>query len=308
MAELISNERVDDIPLLLSQMQTVGLSELLDEHFKPHGNWKGLSLGKVVSGWLSYILSQGDHRLNQVEDWARELSTTLQVCVDPALRPLDFSDDHLSRVLDELSEDLKWECFEGALNSRTVRVYDLKVETIRIDTTTASSYREPTPAGLFQFGHSKDYRPDLPQVKISQAALDPLGMPVSTTVVSGNRADDPLYIPEIKQVQKHLSVRGLLYVGDSKMSAIATRGYLAKSQNHYLCPLPEVQVSKADLAELLAPVFRGEQSLGSVTSPRINATDTSDEENATEAETIAEGLAITMPQSLKTEAETVFWT
>ena len=53
MAELISNERVDDIPLLLSQMQKVGLSELVDEHFKTHGNWKGLSLGKVVMGWLS---------------------------------------------------------------------------------------------------------------------------------------------------------------------------------------------------------------------------------------------------------------
>jgi len=67
MAELISNERVDDIPLLLSQMQKVGLSELVDEYFKTHGNWKGLSLGKVVMGWLSYILSQGDHRPNQVE-------------------------------------------------------------------------------------------------------------------------------------------------------------------------------------------------------------------------------------------------
>ena len=51
MAELVSNERVDDIPLLLSQMQKVGLSELVDEHFKTHGNWQGLSLGKVVMGW-----------------------------------------------------------------------------------------------------------------------------------------------------------------------------------------------------------------------------------------------------------------
>ena len=180
MAQLISNERVDDIPLLLSQMQTLGLSELLDEHFAPHGNWKGLSLGNVVLGWLSYIISQGDHRLNQVEEWAEGLSISLKSCLSESLRPLDFSDDRLATVLDELSKDLAWERFEGALNSQTVRVYDLSVETVRIDTTTASGHREPTPEGLFQFGHSKDYRPDLPQVKISQAALDPLGMPVST--------------------------------------------------------------------------------------------------------------------------------
>ncbi len=208
MAQLIANERVDDIPLLLSQMQRLGLSELFDEHFEPHGNRKGLSMGKVVAVWLGYILSQGDHRLNQVEDWVRGLTNTLKACIDPGLRQLDFSDDHLATVLDQLSDDLQWDSFEGALNGQTMRVYDLSVETVRIDTTTASSHRAPTAEGLFQFGHSKDYRPDLPQVKISQAALDPLGMPVSTTVVSGNRADDPLYIPEIKQVQKSIQTTG----------------------------------------------------------------------------------------------------
>ena len=308
MAELISNERVDDIPLLLSQMQKVGLSELVDEHFEPHGNWKGLSLGKVVMGWLSYILSQGDHRLNQVEAWASGLSHTLATCLDVSVRPLDFSDDHLATVLDELSDDLAWERFEGALNRQTVRVYDLSVETVRLDTTTASSYRAPTTDGLFQFGHSKDYRPDLPQVKISQAALDPLGMPVSTSVVSDNRADDPLYVPEIKQVQTYLSKSGLLYVGDSKMSSIETRGYLAKSENYYLCPLPEVQVSNADLAELLAPMFRGEDVLESIAVPDVNASGTRSPETAAETEAIAEGFVITMPQSLGTGADRFRWT
>ena len=41
-----------------------------------------------------------------------------------------------------------------------------------------------------QFGHSKDHRPDLPQVKVMQAVLDPLGMPLATDVVAGSRADE----------------------------------------------------------------------------------------------------------------------
>lgn len=142
MAQLIANERVDDIPLLLSQMQRLGLSELFDEHVQPHGNWKGLSMGKVVAGWLAYILSQGDHRLNQVEDWAGGLTNTLKACLETGLRHLDFSDDHLATVLDQLSDDLQWDSFEGALNGQTMRVYDLRVGTIRIDTTTASSHRD----------------------------------------------------------------------------------------------------------------------------------------------------------------------
>jgi transposase len=76
-------------------------------------------------------------------------------------------------------------------------VYNLKPEKVRIDTTTAKSYVAADEGGLFQFGHSRDRRPDLPQVKISRSALDPLGIPVTTAAVRGDRADDPLYIPEI---------------------------------------------------------------------------------------------------------------
>ena len=49
-----------------------------------------------------------------------------------------------------------------------------------------------SPEGFLQFSHSKDYRPDLLQVKVMQGVLDPLGMPLATAVVSGERADDPL--------------------------------------------------------------------------------------------------------------------
>ena len=308
MAQLIANERVDDIPLLLNQMQKLNLSGLVDESFKSHGNWKGLSLGKVVVGWLAYILSQGDHRLNQVEDWIDGLKETFKVGLDPEVRSLDFSDDHLETVLDQFSDDEQWDSFEGKLSRHTLRVYSLSSECIRLDTTTAYGHREVEAEGLFQFGHSKDYRPDLPQVKISQAALDPLGMPVSTTVVSGNRGDDPLYIPEIEKVQASVQSAGLLYVGDSKMSALETRGYIAQSDNHYLCPLPAVQVSQVDLGELLAPVWRGEESLLQVESPKIKGNEPASQEPSDPIpEVIAEGFDVTMTQSFGDGVEGFTW-
>ena len=308
MAQLIANERVDDIPVLLNQMEKLELSSLADEHFEQHGNWQGLSLGQVLVGWLSYILSQGDHRLNQVEEWASGLSHTLGRCLSPTVRSLDFSDDRLERVLDRLGEDAQWDRFEGALNRHTVRVYDMSVSCVRLDTTTSSGYRAVEGEGLFQFGHSKDYRPDLPQVKISQAALDPLGLPVSTTIVSGNQADDPLYIPEIKKVQQSLASSGLTYVGDSKMAALETRRYIAHSQNYYLCPLPEKQVSKADLAELLAPVFRGEEPLTPVAAPEHNRREAEAiSAPPGDSEPIAEGFSFTMTQSVSRETDSFTW-
>ena len=104
-------------------------------------------------------------------------------------------------------------------------MYDLQPERVRLDSTTASGYWRVTEDGLFQFGHSKDHRPDLPQVKVMLSVLDPLGLPVATDIVPGQRADDPLYLPAITRVRESVGRRGLLYVGDCKMGALETRAF-----------------------------------------------------------------------------------
>ena len=106
-----------------------------------------------------------------------------------------------------------------------------------------------------------EHRPDLPQLKINQSALDPLGLPLSTTIVSGERADDPLYLPEVRKVQASLGYHGVLYVGDCKMGALDTRAYIVASHDFYLCPLSAVQMPAAALQDLLVPVWTGKQSL-----------------------------------------------
>src|SRR5207244_12166450 len=118
-----------------------------------------------------------------------------------------------------------------------VRVYDLPAQCVRIDTTTASSYAEVTEEGLLQLGHSKDHRPDLPQLKVVLASLDPLGMPLATEVISGEQADDPVSVPIIARVRDGLHQSGWLYVGDCKMAALQTRASIQTQGDYYLCPL-----------------------------------------------------------------------
>src|SRR5262250_2999983 len=260
----IITERVDDIPLLLEQMQRMNLPTLIDHHFPTHGNWQGLSLGWVSTIWLSSILSRGDHRLVHVEPWVNNRLWTFRKATGQAVEHLDFTDDRLALVLQYLSDDVRWAQFESALNHHTVRVYDLSCERIHVDSTTASSYATVSEAGLFQFGHSKDHRPDLPQVKVMQAVLDPLGMPLATDVVSGDRADDPLYSPCIERLQESLGRRGLLYVGDCKMASRDTRARIAAAGDFYLCPLPQVQLDEGEFEAALEAVWRGEQRLSPV--------------------------------------------
>jgi transposase len=247
----IHTERVDDVPLLLAQLERMGVSPLLDAHFPAHGNRRGLSLGGVCAIWLSHILSRADHRLNQVRAWADQLPTTLASFVPAPLRPTDLTDDRLADVLRALSDDTRWAAYEGALNGQLLRVYDLHPTTVRVDSTTASGYWEVTEDGLFQFGHSKDHRPDLPQVKVMLATLDPLGMPLAADVVPGQRTDDPRYLPTIARVRASLGRTGLLYIGDCKLGTVGNRAGVHRAGDHYLCPLSAVQISPAMLAALV---------------------------------------------------------
>jgi transposase len=293
---IITTEQVDDFPVLIAQMERMTVPELLDRHFTVHGNWQGLSLGWIGTSWLGHIVSVGDHRLNHVQRWVEQNLRTVQGSIRQRVTGLDFTDDRLGNVLDALSDDAGWAAFETELNRRTLRVYELKAEVVRVDSSTASGYGSVTEDGLFQFGHSKDHRPDLPQVKVVQSVLDPFGMPVATQVVSGEKADDPLYIPAIRQVREGLGKRGLLYVGDCKLMSLDNRAYIQAGGDYYLGPFSKVQIPDEDLEAHLRPVWSGEQPLTPVY--RINAQ---------EEEQIAEGFEREEGLTAIVEGEEITW-
>src|SRR6266704_3160294 len=294
----VTTERVDDLPLLLSHSEKMGIAELLDAFFQPHGNWEGTSLGLTTTIWLTHLFSEGDHRMNQVQPWAATRLQTLQKCSRQAVRDQEWSDDRLSIVLDALSDDQQWQQFEAALNRQIVRVYNLKPKRVRVDSTTSSGYWTVREEGLFQLGYSKDHRPDLPQLKVMLSALDPLGLPVATQVVSGERADDRLYLPAIAQVSQSLNAHGLLYVGDCKMAALDTRAYLEAQQDYYLCPLAAKQMPEEVLDEYLQPVWAGEQALTPVWRER----------EAGQPEPVAEGYERRVTLSREVAGRTISWT
>ncbi len=240
---------MDDIPLLITHMQRMKLAELLDKHIPTHGHRKGLSVGELSVVWLAHILSQADHRMNRVQEWVTRRLETVRGCGMDALCPQDLTDDRLADVLRLLSDDAHWQAFEQELMGQLVRVYDLQAQCVRIDTTTASSYAEVTEQGLLQLGHSKDHRPDLPQLKLVLASLDPLGMPLATEVISGEHADDPEYLPIIARVRNGLQQNGLLYVGDCKMAALQTRANIQAQKDYYLCPLSALQAPAAQVGQ-----------------------------------------------------------
>jgi transposase len=234
---VIITERVDDVALLIGQMVKMGLPEILDRHIPRHWTQRGRSWGWTAVIWLAYILTEGDHRKVSVETYLKGMHHTLSDLTAQVIEPLDFSDDRLSHLLKHLSNKVYLHQIERDLNVRSIEVHALPQDIIRCDATTVSGDHEVTEGGLLQFGHSKD-DPTRPQIKVMIGSLDPLGMPLSTDVLSGERADDGLYIPIIERMRRGLHKTGLLFVGDCKMSALDTRAYLARHQDWYLSPLP----------------------------------------------------------------------
>src|SRR5262249_30435814 len=136
------------------------------------------------------------------------------------------------------------------------------------DTTTASAF--VTPEGMFQLGDRKDHRPALPPLKIPLSVLDPLGLPLTTTVVAGNCADNPLYLSEIRKVRQRIGRSGPTYIGDYKIAALTTRAQIVAQNDYSLCPLSALQTPAAELDGLLEPVFARKQKLQKVFAPQAD--------------------------------------
>jgi len=300
MAEVeIQNERVDDLPLLIGQQQKLGIGEIIDDNITPHWRRQGLSVGQTIEAWLAFILSESDHRVSYVKPWVANHPVTLQQLINPSLTEQDFSDDRLGDVLRYLSDDQDWDAIERELGQRAIRVYHLPQECVRLDSTSVSLYHDPEESELIRYGHSKDHRPDLAQVKVMLATLDPLGVPLVTQVVAGNRGDDGLYVPAINEARAVVGQAGLLYIGDSKMEALPTRGHLVAGGDYYLTPLSAKGSQAELLTELVQSALAGEHEL-------IDVYREADKDQ--KPQLIAQGYEITRSQETMVADTLVEWT
>jgi len=256
----ITTERIDDFPLLLSVMLRLGLPDIFDHHLGRHGLQQGLSWGWIATIWLAHMMTQGDHRKRPVQAWVKQAQETIRIITGQEVRELDFTDDRLTILLRRLSKPSTWQAVETELGRNILRVYELTAKNVRLDTTTVSGYHAGGEESLFEYGYSKD-DPSLRQVKVMLAALDPLGLPMVSQVVAGGIADDKLYIPAVDRVLQIIDGIGLLFVGDSKMSALAIRAHIQRLKHYYLCPLAQTGDTAKEMETWVEAANNGEKEL-----------------------------------------------
>ncbi len=233
-------ERVDDIPLLLEWLNRMGVREKIDSHWKPHGNWDGLSYGQLAQLFLTYVLHSLNHRLYQMEQWVGNHQAVIERVTGWELTKKDATDDRLGIMLEILGADESNRiAFQQSMGQHLIHAYALPTDVARYDTTSFSVHHGPSGADeLLRFGHSKDHRPDLLQFKQGLGTLDPAGIPLWSETLSGNTADDTRYVTAWRELAKTIGHVKFVYVADCKAAALSTRATIDKERGSYLFPLP----------------------------------------------------------------------
>jgi transposase len=260
-------ERVDDLPVLFGLLQQMGMQAIVDGIIEPHGNWQGLTPGWVITIWLMHLLSEQNHCMEPVQAWVAKHLVTLGRLSGQEVRALDFSDDRLGLCLKELGKPGVWQAVEAQLGANLIRVYRLQPEVVRLDATVGTVGHNPAQHTLFKVGKAKNGSYET-QFKMMLASLDPLGLPVAVDIEAGDAADDPLYGPSYRRVKQIIKEKGLLVVGDSKMSALGTRAELVVGDDYYLTPLAWLKAEPELLDELLNKWQAGGQEATNIFLPQ----------------------------------------
>lgn len=209
------SERADDLPLIIHWLKQMEIESIIDQELPlPHGNRKGLSYGQLSILFLSYVVSQSDHRLCAVEPWVEKHRRTLEMATGWNIGVKDTTDDRLADLLSKIGSSKPEERDNIALRlgQKNIRAYELPTDKARSDTTSFSVYHQPRTESenLLNFGYSKDHRPDLVQYRQMLATLDPMGLPLLGATLPGNKTDESDYLPTWRQLAKIIGHKDFL--------------------------------------------------------------------------------------------------
>ena len=300
----IYTEQIDDMPLLYGLLQKMGLQPIIDNVLQPHGHRQGLSFGWIINIWLIHILREKNHCMDVVQGWSVKMRETLKQLTGQTIVELDFTDDRLADTLRDLSDDEAWETIEQQLGRQVMRVYELpEPKCVRLDATSGAVGHDEKEHTLFKRGWGKNGKTEV-QFKIMISTIDPMGLPLAVDVISGDKADDPLYLPCYRRSRAILDRKGLLYVGDAKMGALETRGEIHEGNDFYLTPLAYIGETPALLDKAVQQWRHGKQEAETIYWPEDIPSDgrEADPENA-----LAIGFETNRLQTAVVNGEKVVW-
>ncbi len=176
---------------------------------------------------------------NRALDPGSKLAATEWVSRDVAITGLDaMSDDQAYRAMDLLVEADATAQVQVAVFFSVANLLNLEVDVLLFDTTSTYFERDTADvaddgsAGFRRYGHSKDHRPDLPQVIIGLAVTRE-GIPVRVWCWPGNTSDVTV-LPEVRDGMRDWKLGRVVTVVDRGFSSNANLDYLRRGGGHWI--------------------------------------------------------------------------
>lgn len=184
---------------------------------------------------------------------ASKLAGAEWASADVAIRGLaGMDEDQAYRAMDLLVEADAQAKVQEAVFFAAADLLNLEVDLLLFDTTSTDFCRDEPEGGEGAFrvhGHSKDHRPDLPQVVIGLAVTRE-GIPVRVWCWPGN-ANDMSVLPEVKDDLRGWRLGRVVTVVDRGFSSDKNLAYLTRSGGHWIAG-ERMRDGAADAAAALA--------------------------------------------------------
>src|SRR5919201_1334711 len=250
-----------DAALAVESCRTLGAVWLLD------GLWRRLGVADALRGVLGARRFTTDVErvlfalvANRAVDPMSKLSAAEWASHDAAIpRLAGMDDDQAYRAMDLLVEADAQARVQEAVFFAAAHLLNLEVDLLFFDTTSTFFQRdtEETGPGAFRvYGHSKDHRPDLPQIVIGLAVTRE-GIPVRVWCWPGS-TNDQTVLKQVKDDLRGWRLGRVVTVVDRGFSSDDNLAYLTRAGGHWIAG-ERLRDGSADVAEVLARQGRYQQ-------------------------------------------------
>ncbi len=234
--------RVGGLKLLDHFDKKLGILDIMNKH-----KTKGVPLGEIVKMLISELSIEPVSVLHAVE----------QACQNGMLLPENKNTDMLQAsyralsLIGENADEIYAQIFEKVKTN-----YHPEMSTAYHDVT--STFLNSANCSLSKRGHSKDHRPDKPQITIGLAinAAEPV-VPIMSSVAEGNKHDTKHFEEDFEKL-KQRAPEGALLVFDKGVDSDKNRKMIRDAKMHFLtaCKVhepmkKEMRKRKAELQPVL---------------------------------------------------------
>ena len=171
---------------------------------------------------------------NRAIDPASKLAAAEWASYDVAIPGMDGMDeDQAYRAMDLLVEADAQAKVQEAVFFAVADLLNLEVDLLLFDASSTYFERDTEPDdGFRRYGHSKDHRPDLPQIVIGLAVTKE-GIPVRCWCWPGN-TNDQAVLPEVRDGMRDWRLGRVVTIVDRGMSSADNLDYLTRAGGHYI--------------------------------------------------------------------------